>query len=73
MLPLLGLCCVAWTVFELTRLIRSARTAPAPSARPPETDTRPRSDSAASSRPRRRFAAWDDLGRPIPVEDLGHP
>lgn len=59
----LGWACVAWTFAELMRMgltESAARTAPI------------RSRTAPHSRVgTRRFAAWDERGRPIVVEDLG--
>jgi len=62
--------CVAWTAFELFRLARGdVRPAFATLGDEPIAEPTPR-----SPRPRRRnFAAWDDRGRPVEVEDLGHP
>ena len=70
MIPLLGCACVAWTAFELFRLARSeTRPAFATSGADPISTEAPSRPHAAG---RRRFAAWDDRGRPIEVEDLGH-
>jgi len=71
MLAVLGWACVAWTSFELIRLWNAS-----------QVQVRVRDDIASARRhgstpPRRshahfdRFAAWDDRGRPIVVEDLG--
>jgi hypothetical protein len=59
----LGWACVAWTFAELMRMGltgSAARTAPMR----PRTATQSRAGT-------RRFAAWDERGRPIVVEDLG--
>lgn len=64
----LGLACVAWTLYELSALLRAAsqtraatRLRPAPAL----------SSSFRSARPRRApLAAWDERGRPIFVEDV---
>ncbi|MAG33397.1 MAG: hypothetical protein CL908_21180 [Deltaproteobacteria bacterium] len=59
----LGIACVAWTTLELVRM-RDVSVAQVPASKP----------SPASGQPSpRRFAAWDDEGRRICVEDLGHP
>jgi len=61
MIPLLGMACVVWTAYEISRLAQR------PVLTGEDADSDPR-----SPRPRRRrFAAWDDLGRPIDVGDLG--
>ena len=64
MIPLLGMVCVAWTAYEISRLVaRVVR--PVLAAEGPDSEERP-------PRPRRRrFAAWDERGCPIDVEDLG--
>jgi len=64
-----GIACVAWTAFELLQLsgVRTAGSAAAREIPHPHED-RPR---AAAPGRARRFAAWDDRGRPIHVEDLG--
>ena len=64
MIPLLGMACVAWTAFEISRLVERGKR-PALAAEGSASEPRAR-------RPRRRrFAAWDEAGRPIDVEDLG--
>ncbi|MEM9176354.1 MAG: hypothetical protein AAGC67_14090 [Myxococcota bacterium] len=64
MIPLLGMACVAWTAFEIARLVqRTGR--PSLAAEGPPAEARP------PRRRRRHFAAWDERGRPIDVEDLG--
>lgn len=66
MIPLLGMTCVAWTAYEILRLVQAA-------ARPTHAEGIAGGEaSRPSPRPRRvRFAAWDEQGRPIDVEDLG--
>lgn len=64
MIPLLGMACVVWTAYEISRLAQRA-------GRPVLTGEAPDSDPRSPRPRRRRFAAWDDLGRPIDVEDLG--
>lgn len=64
MIPLLGMTCVAWTAYEIVRLVQRAR-------RPVLGAEAAASDPRTPRPPRRRFAAWDDRGRPIDVEDLG--
>ena len=60
MVFVLGLACIAWTVFELVRMSRET---------PSLVGSRSRPDPFA--RPRRLpLAAWDDQGRPIFVEDV---
>jgi hypothetical protein len=63
MLAVLGWACVAWTSFELIRLWNAS-----------QVQVRVHDDLASAHRHRahQRFAAWDDRGRPIVVEDLGH-
>ncbi len=64
-----GIACVAWTAFELLELSRvrpDAGAASRPFSRPHDNHRR----TAPTGRSR-RFAAWDDHGRPIDVEDLG--
>lgn len=64
-----GIACVAWTAFELLQLSRVRPAAPAVSREPLRShDDRARADARGRSA---RFAAWDDRGRPIHVEDLG--
>ncbi len=59
MLTGIGIACVAWTLFELVGFARTGVRRPAPRAR-------------VRMRPgARRFAAWDQRGRRIVVEDLG--
>ena len=64
-----GIACVAWTAFELLQLRRVGL------AGTPEAPPGPRACDGLrrGTEPgrRRRFAAWDDRGRPIDVEDLG--
>lgn len=62
MISLLGMACVVWTAYELSRIVRGT----------PRAAACPRSRPNGVSAPRRRFRAWDDHGRPIEVEDLGH-
>jgi hypothetical protein len=67
MFELLGVVCVGWTIFELARLGQSA-------ARVQEAQTPTGSTRAGASGTRsrvRRFAAWDERGKRIVVEDLG--
>lgn len=62
MIFVLGLACIAWTVFELVRMSREipSRVRPQASPRAPR-----------ASRPHRLpLAAWDEQGRPIFVEDV---
>ena len=74
----LGIACVAWTGSELIRLalaaLRDAQMQPLqPSAHRNSGARQDRSNPKAQNAARaRRFAAWDDRGRPIDVEDLGH-
>lgn len=64
MILLLGMTCVAWTAYEIVRLVQPARG--------PVLGAEGAASASHPSRPRRRrFAAWDDRGRPIDVEDLG--
>lgn len=64
MIPLLGMVCVVWTAYEISSLVGRAQR-PVLAAEGPASEDRP-------PRPRRRrFAAWDERGRPIDVEDLG--
>ena len=72
MIPLLGMACVAWTAYEISRLVeRGRRPAIAVAGAPADTT---RASEARPPRPRRRkFAAWDESGRPVEVEDLGQP
>ncbi len=64
MIPLLGMACVAWTAYEILRLVELGRRAGLGTEGP-------RTTAHASRSRGRRFAAWDDRGRPIHVEDLG--
>ena len=58
----LGWTCVAWTIAELIRM----------GLTPSEGPQIARTQASAGMRPTcRRFAAWDEGGRPIVVEDLG--
>ncbi len=64
MIYVLGLACIAWTVFELVRMAR---------AMPSLVGGRPTPRARAAARARRLpLAAWDDQGRPIFVEDVSH-
>ncbi len=64
MLYVLGLACIAWTVFELVRMARET---------PSLVRTRPPARTQGPVRPRRLpLAAWDDQGRPVFVEDVSH-
>ena len=64
MLYVLGLACIAWTVFELFRMTREV-----PSWGP----GRQAPQGRVGVRPRRLpLAAWDEQGRPIFVEDVSH-
>ena len=61
----LGLACVAWTSLELVRLWNASRV-------PIVLDCeRPHARARRTMNPQ-RFAAWDESGRVIVVEDLGH-
>lgn len=62
MLAVLGCACVAWTSFELIRLWNSS-----------QVHVRVHENIASARRhgTGQRFAAWDDRGRSIVVEDLG--
>ena len=62
MLAVLGCACVAWTGFELVRLWTASQI---------EVRVLDKSATAHGHRRDHRFAAWDDRGRPIVVEDLG--
>ena len=63
MVFVLGLCCVAWTIFELVRLAERTPSLAQPGG--PARSRRP------ASGPRRvPLAAWDDQGRPVFVEDV---
>ena len=62
MVFVLGMTCIAWTVFELVRMSRET-----PSL------VRPRPASRVDRsmrRDRQPLAAWDEQGRPIFVEDV---
>ena len=62
MVYVLGMACIAWTVFELVRMARET---------PSLVRSRPAAGARASVRPRRLpLAAWDEQGRPIFVEDV---
>lgn len=67
MFELLGVVCVGWTIFELARLGQSAARVQGAQARTQSTRTRPTGPRSRA----RRFAAWDERGRRIVVEDLG--
>ena len=62
MIEWIGIACVAWTATELLRM--SAAALASTPARPAATRAR-RPDRPS------RFAAWDERGRPIEVDDLG--
>lgn len=63
MVYVLGLGCIAWTIFELARLAQ--RTPSYAKAASPTRSERP------SPGPKRvPLSAWDDQGRPIFVEDV---
>jgi hypothetical protein len=64
MVYVLGMACIAWTVFELVRMARET---------PSLVRTRAAQGARAPLRPRRLpLAAWDEQGRPIFVEDVSH-
>lgn len=63
MVYVLGLGCIAWTIFELARLAQ-----PTPSLA--RTASPLRSPRPSPSPKRVPLAAWDDQGRPIFVEDV---
>ena len=69
----LGILCVGWTLFEIGRLAASSR----PAVVRTGTSVKPRQSGSArpekTSFRQRPMAAWDELGRRIDVEDLGHP
>ena len=66
---LLGLACVAWTIFELAALVRAASEAQRRAG--VAVANAPQSEPAGRARSRRiPLAAWDDRGRPITVEDV---
>lgn len=66
MIELLGIACVAWTVFELVRLARQT-----PALVRPHGPHRRAAASRSAARPHRPpLAAWDEEGRPICVEDV---
>ena len=68
----LGIACVAWTTFELTRLLHARPGATGPSAGASRVARFQAACAVhAASRASRELAAWDDRGRRIPVEDLG--
>ncbi len=75
----IGLGCVAWTAIEVFRLSSTSATIAMPAAtRPLGTAQQtgagrsPQSTPSAERAARTpRFAAWDDRGRPVSVEDLG--
>lgn len=63
---LLGIVCVAWTSFELARMSSAGAVPVAERAKGPAAGC-----ARTGPRRKRRFAAWDDQGRSISVEDLG--
>ena len=70
MMMWLGLFCLAWTTLELGRLARAAairREAMASLGAEPLRAARAEASTGGAG----RFAAWDDDGRAIHVEDLG--
>ncbi len=71
MVTVVGIACVAWTIYEVVRLARGKPVLG------PTIGASPRDEAAAGESwrgPRAsHFAAWDDHGRPIAVEDIGHP
>ena len=58
----LGMACIAWTVFELVRMSRET-----PSLVRPRPASR---GDGSMRRDRPPLAAWDEQGRPIFVEDV---
>lgn len=60
-----GVACVAWTAFEFRRLWWRANQS--------ALRERVRSRQLRTAPGNRGFAAWDESGRPIAVEDLGYP
>ncbi len=64
MVYVLGMACIAWTVFELVRMARQT-----PSL--VRSRSAPRAPGANRLR-RLPLAAWDEQGRPIFVEDVSH-
>ncbi len=54
---LLGSCCVAWTVLELSKLMRRGYT-----MRTLHTVSRPQKGPG--------FRAWDETGRPLPIDEV---
>lgn len=72
MLTVLGLACVAWTSFELMRLWNASRVAIELDCEFGGPGDSVRSEARARRRMNaQRFAAWDERGRPIVVEDVG--
>ena len=76
----IGIGCVAWTVIEVFRLSSTSVTVAMPAAgaqrmaEAPSHGVSPKRPSPARvsrSGKAPRFAAWDDRGRPVTVEDLG--
>ncbi|HIF93238.1 MAG: hypothetical protein ABGX04_02600 [Myxococcales bacterium] len=65
MWTVVGLTCVAWTSLELVRPWNASRVAIALDCERPHAKAR-------LAMNRQRFAAWDESGRMIVVEDLGH-
>ncbi len=70
MIEWLGWACVAWTIAEALRMVAGALRSSAPAAQTAHAHAAART-GARARRGARRFAAWDDRGRPIDVEDLG--
>ena len=75
----IGLGCVGWTAFEVFRLASTSVTIAVPAGaramrplNPCEASRTGQASSPAEHSGRvPRFAAWDDRGRPVTVEDLG--
>ena len=67
MLAVLGWACVAWTGLELVRLWQATRLSLGV-LRAEEADSASRGRHPNTL----RFAAWDEYGHPIVVDDLGH-
>jgi hypothetical protein len=65
--PLLGLSCVVWTSLGVMRLLKASRSPIVLACEP----SRPYAKARRSNH-RQRFAAWDERGRMIVVDDLGH-
>ena len=72
MIEWIGIACVAWTATELLRMSAAAvAEVSAPDAASSTTRTEGEPGARAPRRRAKRYAAWDDRGRPIEVEDLG--